>query len=66
MFNVAFDYTRRERVHQPLGLLLIFSLHFLIKQDAYISQLLALITATKGLWAVPPSVNKYVHHTILG
>ena len=66
MFNVAFDYIRQERVQQPLGLLLIFSLHFLIKQDAYISQLLALITATKGLWAALPSVNKYMHHTILG
>ena len=54
MFNVAFDYTRRERVHQPLGLLLIFSLHFLIKQDAYIPQLLALITATKGCGLLLP------------
>ena len=64
-FNVAFNYTRWERVQQPL-VLLIFSLHFLVKQDAYISQLLALITATRGLWAALPSVNKYTHHTILG
>lgn len=65
MFNVAFDYTRRESVQRPL-VLLIFSLYFLVKQDAYISQLLALITATKGLWAALLSVNKYMHHTILG